>query len=329
VNFVGAPLSATIQNITITGGRAGEGGGILFDGSSGTVHGCRIIDNTATATGGGGVMVKNSSNPLFSSSTLISNGTSGIGVSGGAFYVKGGSTLRIENCALWQNSAYDATAMYSAGNGTVTTVVNSIIWDHGPGTSGNEIQSPLGAVTSITYSDVEGGYGGTGNVDTNPIFMDTDLRLAPISPCIDAGSNAGVTVSTDYDDNDRIFDGDGGGNADVDMGPFEYGSGTSVGVIDDLIPSGTLRLLPAWPNPTRAGVHLAFSLDRREHVTMVVFELRGRKVATVVDRELAEGDHYFTWDGRDELERRTPAGLYLVRMIAGEVQRTLKVMRVR
>jgi hypothetical protein len=325
VNFVGAPANATIQGLTITGGNEGEGGGILFDGSSGTVHGCRIIGNTATATGGGGVMVKNASDPLFSSSTFIQNSTSGIGVVGGGLYARTGSTSRIENCAFWQNSAYDFTAMYSIDNGTVTTVVNSIIWDH----QWTKIQSVLGAVTNITYSDVEGGYAGTGNIDTNPIFADTDLRLAPISPCIDVGDNSGVTVATDYDGNDRVFDG-GSGTADVDMGPFEYGSGTSVGVIEDLNPGGgSFKVLPAWPNPARADVHLAFSLDRRDHVSMVVFDLSGRMVATVVDRELAAGEHYFTWGGRDGSGRQTAAGFYLVRMRAGDEQRTLKILRVR
>jgi hypothetical protein len=328
VTFSGVSTAATLQGIAITGGSEGEGGGVLFDNSSGTINGCKITGNTSTATGGGGVMIKNSSDPHLVNTTFISNSTSGIGVVGGALYVKGGSTPAVENCTFYQNSAYDATAMYSIDGGTVTTLVNCIVWSHGPGTSGVEIQSQSGAVTSITYSNIEGGFTGTGNINSNPIFADGDLRLASISPCVDVGDNESSTVSTDYDGNPRIFDGDGDITATVDMGPFEYGSSSSVGVLDEPA-AGGLRLLPAWPNPARADVHVAFSLATEGPVSLTVFDLAGRPVRTLVNRTLSEGTHLFTWDGHDAAGRKTAVGVYLLRLVAEGESRGQKILKVR
>ena len=83
---------------------------------------------------------------------------------------------------------------------------------------------------TATYSDIQGGWSGTGNLDADPLFVDADgaddvagtaddnLRLQPGSPAIDAGNNAAVPagVTTDLDGAPRIF------NSVVDMGAYEH-----------------------------------------------------------------------------------------------------------
>ena len=64
-----------------------------------------------------------------------------------------------------------------------------------------------------------------GNVLADPMFVSaSDCHLLPASPGIDAGSNAAVPVTllTDFDDLDRIVDGDANGSDLVDMGAYEH-----------------------------------------------------------------------------------------------------------
>jgi len=59
---------------------------------------------------------------------------------------------------------------------------------------------------------------GAGNISADPVFKDYaggDYRLHPLSPCIDAGSNALSTTSVDLDGNDRLI------GTYVDMGAYE------------------------------------------------------------------------------------------------------------
>jgi hypothetical protein len=54
----------------------------------------------------------------------------------------------------------------------------------------------------MKYSDVQGGYSGEGNIDTDPLFVDPDngdFHLSKNSPCKDAGTDAGVYVDIDGD----------------------------------------------------------------------------------------------------------------------------------
>jgi hypothetical protein len=94
------------------------------------------------------------------------------------------------------------------------TLTNCILWGNTAET-GSQIYND-GTIT-VTYSAVEGGWSGTGNIPLNPMFADYDGRLSAASPCIDAGDNTAVFVSTDLDDNPRILDGDGDSLAKVDM----------------------------------------------------------------------------------------------------------------
>ena len=72
-----------------------------------------------------------------------------------------------------------------------------------------DIHIGSGSLT-VTYSDIQGGYTGTGNIDSDPLFVDAangDYYLQPASPCIDAG------------DPTSPFDPDG---TIADMGAYYY-----------------------------------------------------------------------------------------------------------
>ncbi|MCI0652637.1 MAG: hypothetical protein L0Z55_12230 [Planctomycetes bacterium] len=67
----------------------------------------------------------------------------------------------------------------------IVEIRNSILWDN----DGPLFDLPDGELT-VEYSDVEGSYAGTGNIDLDPLFVDLeqgDLHLTAESPCIDAG----------------------------------------------------------------------------------------------------------------------------------------------
>jgi len=130
---------------------------------------------------------------------------------------------------------------------------NCIFWG-----DGNAFAGP--GTSAVTYSNVQGGYDGEGNIDADPLFVAPgidDYRLSSGSPCIDAADNTAVPkgIDTDLDGNPRFVDDPAtkdtgfGEPPIVDMGAYEFqpvlcawdldGSG-DVGVKDLLI------LLGAW-----------------------------------------------------------------------------------
>jgi parallel beta-helix repeat protein len=210
--------SPTVNNCTFSYNNAGQsGGGIDSDSSSPTVTNCTFTDNQAKY-GGGMDNYKNSA-PTVTNCTFSGNNSS---VGGGGVCNSTSSSPKVTNCSFSGNQADSyGGGMYNYNSNP--TVTNCILWGNTAPT-GPQI---YGGSPTITYSDIQGGPGGTGNINLDPLFVDAsggNLRLSSGSPCIDKGSNAAVPagITTDLDGNPRVFDGDGNGTATVDMGAYEY-----------------------------------------------------------------------------------------------------------
>ena len=176
----------------------GGGGFSMENNSDPIIIGCVINGNLAAGYAGGGGVHNDGGEPHFINCVFSGNNTQGVGVVGGAVRTYNGGDTYLTNCTLSANTAYDATALYTDGTGSTITIVNSIIWGHPPGTSSVVVQSQLNGVTTITYSIVQQGFGGNGNVNDNPGFLDSDgadnvlgtadddVRISKFSPATDA-----------------------------------------------------------------------------------------------------------------------------------------------
>jgi hypothetical protein len=71
------------------------------------------------------------------------------------------------------------------------------------------------------------------------------------------------------------------------------------------------------PNPFGHGTAIAFDLPSPSRANLSIYSVGGRKVATVVDQDLAAGRHAAVWDGRDSSGHEVAAGVYLYRLEAG------------
>ena len=252
--------SPTIRNCVFECNDATLGGGIRVVDGSPLIADCTFRRNHGN--GGGGIYVYNSS-PLISGCVFGRNdATTGGGVScilgdpmivdcrfrnnsatnGGGLYVGSGSL--VVNCLIRDNSATSAGGITVVGDATLVNctivsqtlgggvlvnsaahlvAVNSIMY----GNASYDLQ--VNGTATVEYSNVAGGYAGTGNIDALPVFVDrasNDYRLDAGSPCIDAASNAAVPVQVDADldgnarfINDPITPDTGNGTAPlVDMG---------------------------------------------------------------------------------------------------------------
>lgn len=90
----------------------------------------------------------------------------------------------------------------------------------------------------------------------------------------------------------------------------------------------TVRLLQSLPNPTARGTRIRFDLPARSRVALEIYEVSGRRIRTLVDKDLAAGRHEVDWDGADAHGRRASAGVYFYRLrgIGADQSRRVVVM---
>ena len=75
-----------------------------------------------------------------------------------------------------------------------------------------------------------------------------------------------------------------------------------------------LTLAPAYPNPLRDFTQMQYTLRQPGPVELVLYDLLGRPVRTLVRSFQAAGTYVVQWDGRDESGRLLPAGVYFARL---------------
>ncbi|MBA7651097.1 hypothetical protein ES703_58912 [subsurface metagenome] len=200
-------LYPTFINCTFSGNYArGRGGGVANDlGTHPTFVGCTFIDNVCDDKGGG-MYNDFGCSPTLTNCIFVGNSA----ITAGAMGNDGSSSPTITNCTFTGNYAKDMGAALYQGSGPSNnpTVTNCIFWGNIAPSGAKEIYNWHECNPAVTYSCVEGGYRGVGNIDADPLFVDAkngDYRLAPGSPCVDAGNGA-VAPETDKDENLRFDD---------------------------------------------------------------------------------------------------------------------------
>ncbi len=73
-----------------------------------------------------------------------------------------------------------------------------------------------------------------------------------------------------------------------------------------------------YPNPFNPMTTISFSLPARSRAKLQIFDARGYLVRTLLDEQLTEGPHSVVWNGKDEHEQTSAAGVYFYRLTAGE-----------
>jgi hypothetical protein len=72
----------------------------------------------------------------------------------------------------------------------------------------------------------------------------------------------------------------------------------------------------ARPNPFNPRATIEYSVAVSGQVTLRVYDLAGREVRTLVDRDVEAGEHKVVWDGTADAGRRAASGVYFVKMEA-------------
>ncbi|HNY65104.1 MAG TPA: right-handed parallel beta-helix repeat-containing protein [Deltaproteobacteria bacterium] len=205
--MVNSSSSPSVTNCIFTGNESYQGGGMSNYASSPTVTGCIFIGNKAAF--GGGMYSTCSSNPAVLSCVFSGNSASN---SGGGLYTANGSNTFINGSTIVGNSAEKWGGGVKTELCSATDIINSILWDNAAGCGWAQVAG----MAAISYSCVQGGAAGAGNIADDPL-LGADLTLQAGSPCIDAGlDGAAAGILFDLSGNPRTS------GAHVDMGAFEF-----------------------------------------------------------------------------------------------------------
>jgi hypothetical protein len=114
---------------------------------------------------------------------------------------------------------------------------------------------------------------------------------------------------------------------------FSFVVDVDVGINDNpasgLFPKA-FSLSQNYPNPFNPSTTIAFDIPgvsgEKQHVEVTVYDIRGRRVRTLIDSDLEPGSHKLHWNGRNDRGESVPSGIYLYALRAGGEVYTRKMM---
>jgi hypothetical protein len=342
-----------------------EGGGILVTLSSPTIMNNIIINNEAidrtavVSAGGGGIRAGDSNAHIYNNIIAHNKGHYGAGIvwnyaagemknniiiynSGGEDYGGGGvwtlalgATL-IENNVIAYNSVTGSGGNKGKGGGILvwsTSIIarNNIIWGNTQ-TSGDQVYLSGGGTADMTYSNVEDGFTGEGNITDDPMFSGGGLMLLSDSPCIDAG-NPDLSFN---DPEDTINPGfalyPSMGTIRNDMGAYGGPMSTVLPAIVTSVKESRINypehfhLFQNYPNPFNPETTIRFSVPSKSYVSLKVYNILGKFVAELINEEKDGGVYNLSFNSD---EYKLSSGVYFYKLESGNYSSTRKLLLLR
>jgi len=333
--IIDSDAGTSIKNLTITGGNEGPYYSYIYAGlntyGTPTIENVIVRDNLQGIYCSGSPQLKNvliannayqgiycmSSSPILTNVTIADNGADGI-------FCMNGSSVSARNSIISDNSGYSVNFLSYNSSNYFTASFSNINGYHS--TSNGYFTNAIAGISEDPW------FIGTG---------DHPFALAEGSPCIDAGKpdTSGYNLPlNDIMGNLRIWDGDGNGEAVIDMGAYEFGS-MPVGVEQPQVTSHKLQV-GVFPNPATNVVHLRYlihdpsaSIGRQRladgtalgtgsrYLISDLYSIDGRKIRELIKQEMPAGEHEIEIDVSD-----LPEGVYFIRVRAGNESAVAKLV---
>ena len=185
--------------------------------------------------------------------------------------------------------------------------------------------SPGNLIDAVSGSSFVGGWH-TVQVDSMEVLPGQDFFIAIRYP------NNGYVMAFDNigELSGRSFYSTNGGS--YSNGLSDYGdcnirakvsTETYVKVADDSVPM-EFALHSNFPNPFNPGTMISFSINKASKVKLEIYDVRGRIIESLINRNLTDGSHQYYWDAS-----QNSSGVYFVRLMVDGFNKTQKIMLIK
>ena len=248
----------------------------------------------------------------------------GLGGSSG-LYLKDMELVDVVNTTFGANTLSHNTGCTISVYNTELNLYNNILYDN----VGYSINLWEDAIVNISHSLIEGGNDNVnyyyplatvnwldGNLpaDANPLWQmsgDYPYMLSENSPCIDAGTldlPAGIELPEfDLAGNPRIY------GETIDMGAYEF-QGDPQSIDENVINIPEITQISNYPNPFNPSTTIKLDLAESGKIELVIYNIKGQKVKTLMDAYSAKGHFEIIWKGVDDNKRSVASGQYFIKL---------------
>jgi hypothetical protein len=238
-------------------------------------------------------------------------------LAGTTYYWQVRSRLASNNAVI---SNYSSVAQFTVSPGASPVVVlpaNPIVGASINSTTANLSWIVPAKSTSVITYDLE-------------LAMKKDMSDAVVIRDIDKASYkvAGLNSSTTYFWRVQSKTSEGEKSNYSYLGEFNTGTGVT-GVEEIAVIPNEFSLEQNYPNPFNPTTTIKYSLPENSFVTIRIFDMLGREVNTLVNKEMTAGTHSINWSGEDSFGMKVTSGTYVYRISSGKFNSVKKMVLIK
>ena len=111
-------------------------------------------------------------------------------------------------------------------------------------------------------------------------------------------------------------------------------TGGGVTSVEDIYYSGAatpnqIALMQNYPNPFNPNTTIRYDLPKASDVKLVIYNILGQKVRTLIDKNRSAGFHIVLWDGKNGAGVSVASGVYIYRIEAERFVKSRKMLLIR
>jgi len=226
---------------------------------------------------------------------------------------RNGTVTDLGTLGGWASYAYDIN-----DNGKVVgwsledpnVISHAFEWSEGVMIDLGSLGGKYSAAFAINLSGLAAGVS-SDTADVNHAVIWEGGQIQDLNALIAPGSGWFLSSASDVNDQGQI----------VGYGTYQGATRafllSPLPALDAPQPKAALSFAGATPNPAPGAATFRFSLDQTAHVRLRIYDVRGRLIASLADREFGAGPGVVAWDGREATGALAGAGLYWARFEAG------------
>ncbi len=223
----------------------------------------------------------------------------------------------------------DSVKVVSTGESINSVLVNTADLNEDSSDVAESYEGSLVKIENVTLTSINS-YDVTFDDGTGPCLVDDDCEFP------------GFIIGDDflYAFGDTIREGD---KVDMIQGSFVFSFGTFkmeigsaadfgsvVGIDPDFQPIPlTYQLKQNFPNPFNPETRIYFEIPKAHDVTIIVYNMLGQKIRTLVKENFKAGSHVVNWNGQSDHGLQVPTGVYIYRIKAGEFMESKKMVLIK
>jgi hypothetical protein len=89
------------------------------------------------------------------------------------------------------------------------------------------------------------------------------------------------------------------------------------------------KLYANYPNPFNPTTKISYYLANDNYIKLVVYDVMGREIRTLVNKTQKMGHHSIDWNGKDNTGTLVSSGMYFIKMVSNDYQRVHKMMLIK